>query len=172
MCFHTSRLPARKNTNGELVLYADQDESLWDHDMISRGVVFMKQASQGNVLSKYHLEAAIAYWHTRKEDNLEKWENILSLYNHLLKLAYSPIAALNRTYALFKARGSEKAIVEAEKLKLQNNQYYHVLLAELYAVDDPSKAIRSLNDALLHTKTNAERQVIERRIELLQRRLS
>jgi len=29
MCFHASRFEARKNENGELVLYHDQDETLW-----------------------------------------------------------------------------------------------------------------------------------------------
>ena len=167
MCFHASRLPARKNIHGELVLYADQDESLWDTALISKGVMYMKNSSHGNVLSKYHLEAAIAYWHTQKEDTTEKWENILSLYNHLLKLAYSPVAALNRTYALFKVRGQEKALAEAEKLRLENNQYYHVLLAELYATTDQVQAIRSLNAALQLTKTSAERQLIERKLNLI-----
>jgi RNA polymerase sigma-70 factor (ECF subfamily) len=40
------------------------------------------------------------YWHTIKADTKEKWESILQLYNQLLLIEYSPIAALNRTYAL------------------------------------------------------------------------
>ena len=72
MCFHASRFKARKNENGEMILYQDQDESLWDHELISKGGYFLHQASQGNKLSKYHLEASIAYWHSIKADIKEK----------------------------------------------------------------------------------------------------
>ena len=69
-----------------------------------------------------------------------KWENILQLYNRLLQLEYSPIAALNRTYALAKANGKEEAIIEAEKLNLSDNHLYHSLLGNLYADIDQTKA--------------------------------
>lgn len=127
MCFHASRFRARKNSSGEIILYADQDEAAWDNDLISAGAYFLQQSSRGNTISKYHLEAGIAYWHTQKGDTKEKWENILQLYNLLLQLEYSPIAALNRTYALSRANGIPEAIVEAEKLNLQANHYYFTL---------------------------------------------
>src|SRR5258708_7167189 len=113
MCFHASRFPARKGENGEMVLYDDQDETLWDQGLMVKGAYHLRQASQGNVLSRYHLEASIAYWNTIKTQ--EKWENILQLYNQLLTMVYSPIAALNRTFALSRARGKEEAIAAAEK---------------------------------------------------------
>src|SRR5688572_16439925 len=78
MCFHASRFPARKNENGEIVLYHDQDENLWNQELISKGVYFLHEASKGERVSKYHLEANIAYWHTVKTDSKEKWENILA----------------------------------------------------------------------------------------------
>jgi RNA polymerase sigma factor (sigma-70 family) len=124
MCFHASRFAARKGENGEMILYHDQDTSLWNTELISKGTYFLHEASQGNQLSTYHLEATIAYWQTVKEDTKEKWENVLQLYNKLLQMRYSPIAALNRTYALSKANGKEQAIREAEKLKLENNPFY------------------------------------------------
>src|SRR5260221_1795625 len=100
MCFHASRFDARIRQNGEIVLYEDQDTCLWDKELIVQGEFYLNKAAEGNEISKYHLEAAIAYWHTHKEDSEEKWENILQLYNKLLIIEYSPIAALNRTYAL------------------------------------------------------------------------
>ncbi len=115
MCFQSSRFEARTDASGETVLYNDQDTSLWDQQLIMQGEYYLNMASQGQVLSKYHLEAGIAYWHTIKEDSAEKWEQILQLYNHLLQLEYSPMAALNRTYALSKANGKAEAIAEAEK---------------------------------------------------------
>lgn len=167
MCFHSSRLKARKNINGEIVLYEDQDENLWDLELISKGAYFLKQASQGNRISKYHLEANIAYWHTQKANTKEKWENILQLYNLLLQVEYSPVAALNRTYALSKVRGKEEAIVEAEKLKLFNNHFYFTLLGELYRGQDNKKAKENLVKALLLAKTQTDRQTIQSKIDKL-----
>jgi RNA polymerase sigma factor (sigma-70 family) len=167
MCFHASRLEARKNEHGELVLYQDQDESLWNHELIAKGVYYFKQASQGSKLSKYHVEAGIAYWHTNKEDTKVKWESILQLYNQLLQIEYSPIAALNRTFALSKVKGTQAAIVEAEKLQLTSNHFYFTLLGELYSTHDSTKAKMNFTQALTLAKTTTDRQTIQTKIDSL-----
>jgi predicted RNA polymerase sigma factor len=167
MCFHSSRFAARKNNNGETVLYNEQDESLWNMELITKGAYFLNQASKGDSVSKYHLEAGIAYWHTIKADSAEKWETILQLYNHLLIMEYSPIAALNRTYALSKVKGKTAAIVEAEKLNLVNNHFYFTLLGELYRGIDNKKAKLNFLKALTLAKTLAEKKLIHKNINLL-----
>ena len=167
MCFHASRFEARQNEQGEMILYQDQDESLWNQELITQGLYFFNQASVGNILSKYHIEAGIAYWHTIKADTKEKWESILQLYNQLLQIEYSPIAALNRTYALSKANGKREAIVEAEKLKLVDNRFYFTLLGELYKGVDNHKAKENFKKALQLAKSKTDKQIIERQISLL-----
>jgi len=167
MCFHSSRFEARTNQNGDLVLYEDQDSSLWSRELIDKGELYLNRSSKGKKLSKYHLEAAIAYWHTKKEDTDEKWENILQLYNRLLQIEYSPIAALNRTYALSKANGKKGAIVEAEKLKLTENHLYHSLLGNLYTDIDNTRASQHFYTAMALAKTNADKTVIAANIARL-----
>lgn len=167
MCFHASRFPARRSENGELILYAEQDESLWNGELIAQGAYFLQRAAQGNTVTRYHLEAAIAWWHTHKADTPEKWENILQLYNQLLCTAYSPIAALNRTFALSKVAGQEAAIAEAQKLSLTGNPYYHTLLGELYSSVDTNKARAHLEEALCLARTQADRQTIQKKIDSL-----
>lgn len=167
MCFHASRFQARKNENGEMVLYHDQDETLWNQELITKGAYFLRQGSQGDKVSKYHLEANIAYWHTIKNDTSEKWDNILHLYNRLLQIEYSPIAALNRTYALSKVKGKQNAISEAEKLSLLNNHYYFALLGELYTDIDNKQAKQNFQKAFELAKTSADRQTIQRKIDAL-----
>lgn len=164
MCFHASRFEARKDENGEIILYQDQDESLWNETLIAKGVYFLHKASQGDLLSKYHLEANIAYWHTIKTDSKEKWENILQLFNQLLQIEYSPIAALNRTYAFSKTYGKEAAIIEAEKLQLTNNPYYFSLLGELYTGIDHTKAKQHFEKAIELAKTLADKHVIQKKL--------
>lgn len=167
MCFHSSRFDARVDQHGELVLYDEQDTNLWDKELITKGEYFLNCAATGNKLSKYHLEAAIAYWHTHKADTKEKWENILQLYNQLLQTEYSPIAALNRTYALSKANGKEEAIMEAEKLKLTNNHFYYTLLGELYTGNNNLKAKEYFCNAIKLAKTQADKQIIQRKLDRL-----
>lgn len=167
MCFHASRFEARSGQNGEIILYDEQDETRWDRELIAHGSYLLERASTGTVLSKYHLEANIAYWHTHKQDSAEKWENILQLYNRLLQLEYSPMAALNRTYALSKANGREEAIREAEKLGLENNHFYFSLLGNLYTGIDNTKARQHFLRALELAHSEAERRLIERNIERL-----
>ena len=167
MCFHASRFEARTHPNGEIILYEDQDQSLWNEELIQKGEAYLNKASTGNKLTKYHLEAAIAYWHTQKNDTTEKWENILQLYNRLLQLEYSPIAALNRTYALSKANGKNIAIREAEKLNLSGNHLYHSLLASLYEGIDNQKALQHLETALSLAKTTADKTLIAKKINAI-----
>ncbi|MEO5641976.1 MAG: sigma-70 family RNA polymerase sigma factor [Bacteroidia bacterium] len=165
MCFYSSRFEARVGKQGEMVLYEAQDENLWNNELIAEGSYFLKQASIGNELSKYHLEAAIAYWHTVKADTKEKWENILQLYNRLLQVEYSPVAALNRTYALSKTNGKQEAIREAEKLNLSSNHFYFTLLGELYKGIDNVKAKNNFQHAFELAKTQTDKQVIQKQID-------
>lgn len=167
MCFHSSRFDARTNENGETILYQDQDETLWNQELIEKGQIYLVQASTGNTLSKYHLEASIAYWHTQKEDTPVKWQNILQIYNHLLILEYSPIAALNRTFALAKTNGKQEAITEAEKLNLTDNPFYFSLLGNLYTDIDNKKAIQNFEKALQITNSPADKAIIIKNINAI-----
>jgi predicted RNA polymerase sigma factor len=167
MCFHSSRFDARQSSEGELILYEQQDEELWNQELISQGIHFLNLSATGEELSTYHLEARIAYCHCIKEDTTEKWEEILQLYNQLLMISYSPAAALNRTFALYKANGAEVVLPEAEKLKLEDNHFYFVLLGELYKNVDKRKAIACFEKAKALAKTQAEQQLIRLKIEQL-----
>ena len=167
MCFHSSRFDARIDENGEIIRYDEQDTRLWNTELIQMGEYYLNLASSGEEISKYHLEAGIAYWHTIKTDSLLKWDNILQLYNRLLIVEYSPVSALNRTYALAKVKGNAAAIMEAEKLELHQNHLYHVLLGYLYIDIDNEKAVIHLQTALKQAKTKTEKSRIMKDISRL-----
>jgi RNA polymerase sigma-70 factor (ECF subfamily) len=92
----------------------------------------------------------------------------LQLYNKLLVIEYSPIAALNRTYALSKVKGKEEAIAEAEKLNLSDNHFYFTLLGELYKGIDNATAMDNFQKALVIARTNTDKETIRRKIKDLQ----
>jgi RNA polymerase sigma factor (sigma-70 family) len=172
MCFQASRFDARTDPSGELILYEQQDPGRWDQELIARGNQYFVQAFHDGEISRYHLEAAIAWWHTNQTvatDGLggatEKWENILRLYNNLLIIQYSPMAALNRAYAYFRVYGKEKAIPEAEGLRLDGNLFYHSLLGELYTGIDDGKAKAHLEKALELAGSSPERNVLRAKLD-------
>jgi len=169
MCFQSSRLEARTNDKGEAVLFDEQDRSLWDNTLIEKGNFYLVNACNGNEISKYHLEAAIAYWHTTPTDQ-DKWLHILQLYNQLILIEYSPITALNRLFAFAKVYGNAKAIEEAEKLDLIDSSYYHGLLGYLYSGTDIAKAIRHYGQAVKLTRSGSEKKTLKKEIERLKSR--
>jgi len=167
MCFHSSRFDARKNESGEIILYYDQDETLWNKELISKGAYFLNKASKGTLVSKYHLEAGIAYWYTIRDDSTEKWESILILFDELLAIETSPIAELNRIYIRSKILGRDAAIKEAMQLNLISNHYYYALLGELFTGIDNQKARTNFEHALSIAKTEAQKRIILMKIEKL-----
>ncbi len=167
MCFHASRFDARHTEEETLILYEQQDEKLWDTSLISKGQFFLDLSLQGSELSSYHIEARIACWHCLKEDSPEKWSDILQLYDQLLLINYSPSVALNRTFALYKAKGPQEALSSAEKLKLENNHFYFLLLGELYKSLDQGKARSCFERAYGLARTQPERKSIKEKIDTL-----
>ncbi|NIG54826.1 RNA polymerase subunit sigma [Chitinophaga sp. Cy-1792] len=161
MCYQSSRLDARTSNEGETLLFEEQDRGRWDQSLIDRGHYFLVNACTGETLSRYHLEAAIAYWHTLP-DNENKWPNILQLYNQLIVLVYSPVTALNRAFALSRVSGPEIAIKEALKLNLSDNSYYHALLGYLYRNISPKTAVTHYQQAISLTPSTTEKQTLTR----------
>lgn len=167
MCFHASRLDARLDTAGQLIAYHDQDPARWNMDLVTKGAWLLRQAAQGDHLSRYHLEAGIAFWHTQHEDTAEKWEGILQLYDQLLALEYSPVAAMNRAYAVGKARSRTEGIREAKQLGLTDNYLYYALLGELYAGLNNPLAILNFEKSLAMAPAGGDLRSVEKRLQLL-----
>ena len=169
MCFHSSRFDARMSEKGDTILYEEQDRNLWNNELIAKGNYFLIESAKGQEITKYHLEASIAYWHCTKLETKDKWQNILQLYNKLLLIDYSPIVALNRTYALSKANGKKAAIIEAEKLHLKDNHLYFSFLGSLYTKIDSSKAVENYQKALSLATTAADKATIQNKLNKLKK---
>lgn len=167
MCFQSSRLEARTGSNGEAILFEEQNRKHWDRSLIEQGNYFLSRSATGNTVTRYHLEAGIAYWHTTAIDDARKWNAILQSYNHLLLIEYSPMAALNRAFAFYKVYGKEAAITEAEKLQMDSNFFYHSLLGELYTTIDTNKALMHLQAAVNLTGSATDKQVLQKRMAAL-----
>ncbi len=166
MCFQSSRLEARNTADRVNILFDQQDKNLWDKSLIDRGNYYLVNACHGTEISKYHLEAAMAYWHTTSGDDT-KWNHILQLYDQLLLIEYSPVTVLNRVFAFSKVYGCKEAIREIEKVNLSEHTYYHELLGHLYADIDASIAIQHYSKAINLTNSKTARQVLHQEINRL-----
>jgi len=168
MCFHASRFVARQSGDtNSVILYEQQDDSLWNITLINQGIHYLSSSAEGSEVSPYHLEARIAYWHCQKEDTPEKWLEILALYNDLLLMNDSPSVELNRIFALYKVSGRAVALTAAEKLGLESNHFYHLLLAELHENVDNDKCRHYLETALALAKTQTEKLGIHKKMAAL-----
>ena len=136
MCFHSSRTESRLTPEGEIILLPDQDRSRWNRRLIDQGNAYMNQAAVGDSLTRYHLEAAIAYEHcTAQSFSTVNWKRILDYYGLLHEVASSPFVDLNMAVAVLYARGPAAASAALDevndKRRLQSYYLYHSLLGEI-----------------------------------------
>ena len=117
MLLQAARLPARADGAGDLTTLEEQDRSLWDRRMIADGMRHLDQSARGDVMTAYHVEAAIAAVHSGASTFEETdWERVLELYDELMTIKPSPVVALNRAVALAMARGPQAGIEAAEEI--------------------------------------------------------
>jgi RNA polymerase sigma-70 factor (ECF subfamily) len=111
MLFQASRLPARTDAEGALVLLADQDRQRWDRALIGQALRHLERCAAGERRTAYHLEAGIAACHAMAPSYAETdWAQILALYDDRLKLEPSPVVVLNRAVALSMVAGPRAGI--------------------------------------------------------------
>jgi RNA polymerase sigma-70 factor (ECF subfamily) len=161
MLLHDSRRRARFR-DGELVLLADQDRSLWDERLIAQGQAALAAALALRGRGPYVLQAAIAALHAQEHSD---WGQIAALYAELARATGSPVVELNRAIALAEARGPEVGLALVERLTLEDFHYLHATRAELLqrlGRSDEARAAYRRALALVHD--DAERRLLERRL--------
>lgn len=110
MHFGASRLAARTDELGDLVLLEDQDRSRWDGAHLARAFHHLGLSARGSEVSRFHLEAGIAAIHAGAVDVASTdWAAILSLYDEMQARWPSPILTLNRAVAVLHVFGPEEA---------------------------------------------------------------
>jgi RNA polymerase sigma-70 factor (ECF subfamily) len=162
---------AARLREGELVLLADQDRSLWDEARIEAGGIAMRRARAlqgsgpqraGGAGGPYLLQAEIAWLHVAEERD---WERISSRYEELEALTGSPVVALNRAVALAEADGPEAGLRAIEGVDLDGYHYLHATRAELLrrlGREEPAR--EAYRRALELVRSEPERRFLERRL--------
>src|SRR6185437_13176324 len=100
MCFHAARFDARVAVDGTIVLLEQQDRSFWNWGDVREGMAWLARSAAGDELTRYHIEAGIAWEHCRAPTFADTdWRRVAELYDTLYSLAPSPLHALNRAVA-------------------------------------------------------------------------
>jgi RNA polymerase sigma-70 factor, ECF subfamily len=161
MLLHDSRRDARF-CEGDIVLLADQDRSLWDDEEIAMGRAELDRALTMGGRGPYVVQAAIASAHASVPRD---WLYIAVLYGELSRLTKSPVVELNRAVAVAEAEGPEAGLRICDQLALDEYRYLHSTRAELLdrlgRTDEARTAYRKAF-ALAHDE--AERRLFERRL--------
>ncbi len=164
MLLHDARRGARCR-DGELVLLADQDRSLWDADQITGGRAALDRALALHGGGPYVVQAAIASLHA---DEPRDWAQIAALYGELAHLTGSPVVELSRAVAVAEADGPQAGLAIVDRLELDGYRYLHATRAELLRrLGRTAEARDSLRRALALVHDNAERRLLERKLAQL-----
>ena len=171
-CFHTARIPARMDHHDQILTLPEQDRSRWNQEMIRAGENFLSQASRGDTISRYHLEAAIAFEHcSAKHYSNTRWDRILKYYDLWLTIQPDPVIQLNRMVALAEVRGAADALKELDLLlndKLKDYYLYYAIAAELHTrLNNPLDAKINWEQARMRTQSPREIELIDRKLKIL-----
>ena len=165
-----ARLHGRTDTEGNILRLKEQDRSSWNQSMTGRGMFHMSQSAAGDELSGYHLEAGIAACHCAAADyESTNWPQILSLYDHLVKIDDSPVVALNRAVAIAQVHGPRAGMAAVEAIpNRQSLEYYYLLyavLAEFEAqLSNFESAANHLRKAIRLTGLKSEQYLLSNRL--------
>jgi RNA polymerase sigma-70 factor (ECF subfamily) len=158
-----ARRPARLTDDGEVVVLADQDRSVWDRAAIAEGVALLEFSLRrtGGVADPYQLQAAIAAEHDRAASYEEtNWNEVVRLYDLLLSVAPSPPAALSRAVAVAERDGPAAGL--GALAGQAHSQRWHAVRSELLARQGRfAEAVEAATESLSGDVTEPERRFRE-----------
>jgi RNA polymerase sigma-70 factor (ECF subfamily) len=170
MLLHDSRRDARVDSHGRLVTLEEQDRKLWDQQRIGEGLALVDRALQMRASGSYQLQAAIAALHAQAQSPTETdWRQIAALYQELLRIAPSPVVALNHAVALAMGHSLEQGLKQIELLGasggLEQYHLYHAARADiLRRLGRREEAAAAYREALGQATNKVEQDYLRQRL--------
>jgi RNA polymerase sigma-70 factor (ECF subfamily) len=170
MLLTEARRTARLSARGELVPLGEQDRGAWDRALIAEGHALVRaRLASGQAPGRYQILAAINAVHTDAQDVRDTdWSQVIALYDQLVRLDPSPIAALNRAIAVAELDGPEVALAKIDGLPLEGYYLFHATRADLLRRLGRSQESRAAYDRAIELAGNtAETAYLIRRRDQL-----
>ncbi len=171
MCFHAARFDSRIDDKGCIIILEEQDRSLWNKELIGKGIDYLTKSAHGEHLSSFHLEASIALQHCMAKSFKEtNWKQIYTFYDKLYEIKPSPVIQLNKAIIAGRVYGPEEAIIELHRLEKDKNLVNYYLLpaslGEFYLqVNNKERAKTYFEKAKKLTQSKAELELLERKLK-------
>ena len=164
MLLHDSRRDARFR-DGDLVLLAEQDRSLWNTAQIAEGRRVLDRALALHGHGPYTIQAGIASLHANQPPD---WPQIAALYGELALLTASPVVELNRAIAVAETEGPDAGLEIIDRISLDNLHYLHAARGELLRrAGRIAEARAAYQRALALVHDDAENRLLQRRLAAL-----
>ncbi|QDS94566.1 RNA polymerase sigma factor [Roseimaritima multifibrata] len=173
MLLHESRRETRQTSDGDIVLLEDQDRSRWDQDLITEGQRLIERSLASRRFGFYTIQAAISAVHAgAASPNETDWNQIVALYNVLLRIEPSPVIELNRAVAVAMHDGPESGLklIEAilDRGELLNYSLAHAARGELLRrIGRTTDASEALETALTMTQQASEKRFLTKKLAKL-----
>jgi RNA polymerase sigma-70 factor, ECF subfamily len=173
MLYTEARRAARRDSAGTYVPLDEQDVALWDESLLQTAEALLHEANAAGPSGRYQLEAAIQSAHmARCVSGRNTRHAILALYDHLLALTGSPVAALNRAVALAAVEGPAAALdwmgpLASDKRMLGYQPYWAVRGHLLAEAGRRTEAHEALTVAIGLSTGEAVRRYLEAKREAL-----
>jgi RNA polymerase sigma-70 factor (ECF subfamily) len=170
MSFHTARFDARVDVAGAIILLEEQDRSAWNWNEVREGMTWLAKSAAGDELTRYHVEAAIAWEHCRAPTFADTdWRRIAELYDTLDRITPSPLHSLNRAVAEAYLHGPQAGLdrLAAASAASVPDRYpgWHTVIGELhFRLGRHTAAERAWREALRLTTANADQEFLRRRL--------
>ncbi len=160
-----ARRPARTTANGDLVPLAEQDRARWDRTLIDEGQVLVRRCLRRDRPGPYQIQAAVNAVHSDAPSVAETdWRQVVTLYDQLLAVAPSPVAALNRAAAVAEVDGPAAALALIDRLDLADYHVCHAIRADLLRrLGRADEAAAAYEAAIARTGNAAERAFLAQR---------
>jgi len=165
-----ARRAARVSADGSLVRLADQDRRHWNRALIREGQALVRRCLARNQPGPYQIQAAINAVHSDARAAADTdWRQILMLYDQLMAVAPTPVAALNRAVAVAEVEGPHAALTIVDGLDLERYYLFHAIRADLLRrLGRSSEAARAYDAAIERCDNTAERDFLQRRLTEVQ----
>ena len=165
-----ARRGARVSADGSLVRLADQDRRQWNRALIREGQALVRRCLARNQPGPYQIQAAINAVHSDARAAADTdWGQILMLYDQLMAVAPTPVAALNRAVAVAEVDGPHAALTIVDGLDLERYYLFHAIRADLLRrLGRSSEAARAYDAAIERCDNTAERDFLQRRLTEVQ----
>jgi RNA polymerase sigma-70 factor, ECF subfamily len=170
MLLHDARRAARTSASGDLVLLDEQDRSLWNHAQIADGAALVERALGSRRFGPYTLQAAIAAVHAQAPTAADTdWNQIVGLYDVLMRIDPSPVIELNRAVAVAMRNGPQMGLALVDGIlsrgELADYRLAHAARADLCRrLGHKAEARKSYEKALALTRGEAETRFLKKRL--------